>query len=298
VVVDGDGAGGADAVAPHGEELEEGAVVAGGAEAGLFCFVGEPGGDFEFVEGAGFAAAEVVAGHGEDVGFDVGGADGGEGGLGGCVYYGDCENDCGDDVLVLHGINIGYGGDKLNANLFGIILINLVYLISFKSYFMARVFSVDSGYREWIVDLKSRIRSSQIKAALNVNRQLLEMYWELGKEICEKQKKANWGEGLIEQVSKDLAAEFPGMKGFSQRNLLYIKRWYFFYVESRIVQQAAAGMSALFKIPWWHHVVIMSKCLEVEEALFYVHRTIHNNSSRAVLVRRYRRRRRIWPGRP
>ena len=83
MVTDGNGAGRAEAVADHREELEVGAVVAAGAEACGAGFVGEPGGGGEFVGGAGFAAAEVVGRHGEDVGFDVGLADGGECGRGG-----------------------------------------------------------------------------------------------------------------------------------------------------------------------------------------------------------------------
>jgi predicted nuclease of restriction endonuclease-like (RecB) superfamily len=142
---------------------------------------------------------------------------------------------------------------------------------------MAHVFSVDKEYKQWIVDLKGRIQSAQVKAAITVNRQLLEMYWELGREICEKQKKAEWGDGLIDQLAKDLSAEFPGMKGFSRANLFYIKKWYLFYSEGEIVQQVVR------QIPWGHNVLILTKCPEVREALFYVQKTIENNWSRSVL---------------
>jgi predicted nuclease of restriction endonuclease-like (RecB) superfamily len=114
--------------------------------------------------------------------------------------------------------------------------------------------------------------------AVTVNRQLLELYWDLGREICEKQKKAEWGDGLIDQLAKDLSAAFPGMKGFSRRNLLYIRQWYVFYDGSGIVQQVAA------QIPWWHNVVIITKCANVREALFYVQKTKENNWSRSMLV--------------
>ncbi|HTI89889.1 MAG TPA: DUF1016 N-terminal domain-containing protein [Puia sp.] len=95
----------------------------------------------------------------------------------------------------------------------------------------------DSQYEKWMMELKTRIQSAQVKAAIAVNRELLELYWELGREICEKQKVANWGDGLIVQLAKDLSAAFPGVKGFSRPNLFFIRKWYLFY-ESAIVEQA------------------------------------------------------------
>jgi predicted nuclease of restriction endonuclease-like (RecB) superfamily len=142
---------------------------------------------------------------------------------------------------------------------------------------MTQTFSLDKNYKSWVVELKKKIQSAQIKAAMMVNRQLLELYWDLGREICEKQKKAEWGDGVIEQLAKDLTAAFPGMKGFSRRNLLYIRKWYSFYNGSEIVQKVAA------LIPWWHNVVIISKCSSVKEALFYTQKATENNWSRAIL---------------
>ncbi len=102
---------------------------------------------------------------------------------------------------------------------------------------MAHRLSADSQYKKWVVELKSKIGAAQIKAAMTVNRQLLELYWQLGKDIYEKQQKANWGEGLIEQLSKDLMAAFPDMKGFSRTNLFFIRKWYLFYKDVEKVQQ-------------------------------------------------------------
>jgi predicted nuclease of restriction endonuclease-like (RecB) superfamily len=143
---------------------------------------------------------------------------------------------------------------------------------------MKQEFAADGDYKMWIVDLKGRIQSAQIKAALTVNSQLLELYWELGREICEKQKKARWGDGLIQQLAKDLSGAFPGMKGFSRTNLFYIKQWYLFYRAAGIVPQVV-GL-----IPWGHNREIISKCISVEEALFYAQRTMENNWSRAILT--------------
>jgi predicted nuclease of restriction endonuclease-like (RecB) superfamily len=100
----------------------------------------------------------------------------------------------------------------------------------------------------------------------------------LGREICEKQKKAEWGDGLIDQLAKDLSAEFPGMKGFSRTNLFFIKKWYLFYRANEIVSQVVR------QIPWGHNREIIMKCADIESASFYVYKTIQFNWSRAVLV--------------
>ena len=88
---------------------------------------------------------------------------------------------------------------------------------------------MNKEYKNWLQELKQRIRSSQIKAAVKVNTELIELYWSLGHEIVEKEKEAQWGDKLISQLSKDLLQEFPDMKGFSQTNLKYIRRWFQFY---------------------------------------------------------------------
>lgn len=138
--------------------------------------------------------------------------------------------------------------------------------------------SADSQYKRWVVELKSKIGAAQIKAAMTVNRQLLELYWQLGRDIYEKQQKANWGDGLIGQLSRDLSAAFPNMKGFSKRNLFFIRQWYLFYRDDEIVKQVVA------QIPWGHNVLIINKIDNIVEALFYIRETIKNNWSRAVLA--------------
>ncbi len=111
-------------------------------------------------------------------------------------------------------------------------------------------------YRQWLVDLKQRLRSVQIKAAVSVNSALIEFYWDLGADIVEKQKDATWGDGFLAQLSLDLMAEFPQMQGFSKRNLELVRRWVLFY-QGSIAKQA---VSQLASIPWGHNLVIVSKC--------------------------------------
>ena len=156
---------------------------------------------------------------------------------------------------------------------------------------------VDKQYKEWIGELKDKIRTTQIKAAISVNRELLGLYWDLGKDICEKQQQANWGEGFIDQLARDLSAAFPEIKGFSRTNIWYIRKWFLFYQSLRIVPQVVGEMgngvldigyeevmSLVVQIPWGHNREIISKCPDVREALFYVQETIRNNWSRAILL--------------
>jgi len=139
-----------------------------------------------------------------------------------------------------------------------------------------------SEYLQWLKELKGKVRTAQLKAATAVNTALLEFYWNLGADIVEKQKASTWGSGFLSQLSKDLMAEFPDVKGFSKRNLEQIRRWYLFYTSgSQIAKQPA---SQLLNIPWWHNVVIVQKCKTVEKALFYVQKTIENNWARSVLI--------------
>ena len=140
----------------------------------------------------------------------------------------------------------------------------------------------DKKYGNWLKQLKERVRQVQLKAAVKVNTELLTFYWELGTDIVEKQKEVRWGDGFLTQLSKDLMAEFPDMKGFSKRNLEQIRRWYLFYnQDGKITKQLAAQLT---QIPWWHNVIIVSKAHSIDEALFYVRKTIENGWSRSVLT--------------
>ncbi|WNJ17057.1 DUF1016 N-terminal domain-containing protein [Pontibacter sp. G13] len=84
-------------------------------------------------------------------------------------------------------------------------------------------------YRDWLKYIKGEIRRTKTQIALSVNAQLHELYWMLGKELALRHSNSKWGSKIIEQLSKDLSAEFPEIKGFSRRNLYAIKQWYSFY---------------------------------------------------------------------
>ena len=137
--------------------------------------------------------------------------------------------------------------------------------------------SLSENYSEFLQSLKERIRTAQVKAALAVNRELVLLYWQIGKDILERQKHEGWGAKVITKLSKDLKAEFPDMKGFSTRNLKYMRSFAEAYPDQQIVQQAAAQM------PWFHNCVLMDKVKDNAQRLWYIQQTIENGWSRAVL---------------
>jgi len=156
---------------------------------------------------------------------------------------------------------------------------------------MSSDLAINNEYKQWLIEIKAAILQSQIKAAVRVNVELLQLYWQLGAMIVEKQQSSTWGSGLLDQLSRDLRREFPELQGFSRTNLLYIRRWYLFYqAKSEIVPQAVAQLEnaptheEIFQIPWGHNREIISKCKNLSEALYYIQQTIQQNWSRAVLV--------------
>lgn len=145
---------------------------------------------------------------------------------------------------------------------------------------------MDTEYKEWLLQLKKRYQQCQIKAAIKVNSELIAFNWEFGHDIVEKQAKANWGDGLITQISKDMHSEFPGVKGFSVANINFCKRFYLFYSQANTIhyQVGSELIKLLSSIPWRHHIEIMTKCKDVNEALFYISKTVSNGWSRSVLI--------------
>ena len=142
-------------------------------------------------------------------------------------------------------------------------------------------------FRKWVSQLKNDIRGAQIKAAVKVNTEMLRLYWHMGADICDKQKLASWGDGWLKDLSRELMTEFPDMKGFSHRNLQYIKQWYLFYNESiTFAQQAVAQLDEdiFFSVPWGHHLYIITQCKDVNKAIFYLKKTVEHGWSRAVLL--------------
>lgn len=176
---------------------------------------------------------------------------------------------------------------------------------------MSKELTTKVKYHELLKDIKQHISSAQAKAALAVNSSLIQLYWNMGKMIADNQALFEGRNNYVEQLAKDLRAEFPEMTGFSKRNIFYCRRFYLFYSgsslqqavalkeiepDSDIVQQLVAPKNddsvqqtvrlenLLASIPWGHHVVLINKMKDPDEALFYIHQTIENNWSRAILT--------------
>lgn len=147
------------------------------------------------------------------------------------------------------------------------------------------------GYAELLADLKARIASAQVKAALAVNRELISLYWETGKTIVARQRQEGWGKGVIEHLARDLHRAFPGMSGFSASNIWRMRAFYLAYCrEVTILAQPVRELppdqppEAMLDIPWGHNIVLVEKIEARNERLWYAGQTIQQGWSRAVLV--------------
>jgi len=131
---------------------------------------------------------------------------------------------------------------------------------------------------EWITTLKAKIQSARNKLAFSINSQVLELYWEIGRDITVKQQKSDWGCNFVEKIAEELRRDFPEIKGFSRRNIYAILQWYRFYSEKyQFVPHVVA------QIPWGHNRLIITKIKNVDEAEFYCHAVIQNAWDRDIL---------------
>jgi predicted nuclease of restriction endonuclease-like (RecB) superfamily len=151
-------------------------------------------------------------------------------------------------------------------------------------------------YQKILNDLKEKIRRSRLKAAMVVNHELLKIYWEIGNTILTQQKIEGWGAKIIDRLAADLKGEFPDFRGFSLRNLKYMRAFAEAYPDFLIVQVPLAQSEEindprdefvqvpLAQITWYHHITLLGKVKDPIARLFYIHKTIANGWSRDVLV--------------
>jgi predicted nuclease of restriction endonuclease-like (RecB) superfamily len=132
-------------------------------------------------------------------------------------------------------------------------------------------------YAALLSEIKQRVQAAQIRAALAVNRELVLLYWQIGRQIAARQVQQGWGAKVIEQLARDLKAAFPDMAGFSPRNLRYMRDFAEAYPDEQILQQVVA------KLPWGHNVRLLDKVPNPETRLWYAHAAIEHGWSRAVL---------------
>jgi predicted nuclease of restriction endonuclease-like (RecB) superfamily len=135
----------------------------------------------------------------------------------------------------------------------------------------------NNKYIELIRELKKKVKSAQIKAALAVNSRLVILYWGIGTSLIEAQKSYNWGDEFIKDVSRELSNNFPDMRGFSTRNVKYMRQFASLFTQDQFGQQVAA------QIPWGHNMVLLDKKFLKEKYLWYAEQTIKNGWSRNVL---------------
>ncbi|HEX3933364.1 MAG TPA: PDDEXK nuclease domain-containing protein [Puia sp.] len=139
---------------------------------------------------------------------------------------------------------------------------------------------IDKNYARWIAELKAKVRHAQLKAAASNNRALIELYWELGRGITEREKEFSYGENFIEKVAVDLKHEFPDIKGFSRRNLYAIRQWYLFFNETggiEVVHRLGA------QLPWRHQVLLVQKFKDLKIINLYARTVVRYGWSRDAL---------------
>lgn len=133
-------------------------------------------------------------------------------------------------------------------------------------------------YKAFFTEIKEKILTSQVKAALAVNRELIHLYWEIGGKIHVKQQDEGWGAKTIENLAKDLKSTFPEMKGFSLTNIKYMVQFAKEYPELTISQQVVG------QIPWGHNILLLQKLETLQDRLWYANKTIEHGWSRSVLL--------------
>ena len=133
-------------------------------------------------------------------------------------------------------------------------------------------------YSELLQNVKERIRSAQYDALKAVNKELIGLYWDIGKMIVERQEKEGWGKSVVEHLSEDLQKEFPGISGFSVRNIWYMRNFFMLYSKNVKLQPMVA------EIGWTHNLVIMDRCEDDLEREFYIRMTRKYGWTKSILI--------------
>jgi predicted nuclease of restriction endonuclease-like (RecB) superfamily len=136
--------------------------------------------------------------------------------------------------------------------------------------------ALTTEYIQLLDDLK--VRAARVQAALAANQELVLLYWHIGRDILERQDALGWGARVGDRLARDLRAELPEMKGFSPRNLKYMRAFAEAWPDREFVQQAVA------RIPWGHNVRLLDKLEDRQTRSFYVEQTLKNGWSRDILL--------------
>jgi len=138
--------------------------------------------------------------------------------------------------------------------------------------------SWDDDYRRWLAELKQRVERTRLRAVTSVNRELVTLYWQIGREILDRQQRQGWGAGVVDRLARDLRAAFPDMRGFSPRNLKYMRSLAQAWPDAEFVQQPAA------QLPWFHLCTLLDKVKDPEQRSWYAGKTLEHGWSRQVLT--------------
>lgn len=155
-----------------------------------------------------------------------------------------------------------------------------------KAVVVHRETNLDNEYNETLASLKNEIRQAQARAAIAVNKELINLYWKVGKTIIEKQEVSGWGSKVIEKLAKDIQSDFPGLEGFSRTNIFRMRA---FYQEYKLVPPLAGQLDeidhlgVLTQIPWSHNIILMEKLSNIEERIWYATKTVENRWGKRAL---------------
>ncbi|MFA5976518.1 MAG: PDDEXK nuclease domain-containing protein [Elusimicrobiota bacterium] len=150
--------------------------------------------------------------------------------------------------------------------------------------------SLPKGYRAFLQELKQRILSARIKGALSANRVLLALYWSIGRDIVARQKRDGWGTSVIDRLGQDIQTAFPGIEGFSSRNLWRMRAFYLAYPAEKMPHPVAVLSETVFlpqsvaEMPWGHHALLLEKVKDRTQRLWYAFATLQHGWSRDVLA--------------
>ncbi|HKP76557.1 MAG TPA: PDDEXK nuclease domain-containing protein [Longimicrobiaceae bacterium] len=146
------------------------------------------------------------------------------------------------------------------------------------------------GYGELLETLKARIRGAQVQATLAMNRELIQLYWDIGREVAQRQQQEGWGSAAIERLSRDLRGAFPDVRGFSTRNLWRMRSLYLSYtleVQPLLPLPGVDGVilpQAVAEIPWGHNILLLDKLRDPRDRLWYARKAVEHGWSRSVLL--------------
>ncbi|MFA6002970.1 MAG: PDDEXK nuclease domain-containing protein [Elusimicrobiota bacterium] len=144
-------------------------------------------------------------------------------------------------------------------------------------------------YPAFLADIKDRIRRARVKAALSVNRELIVLYWSIGKDIVQRQYSQGWGRAIVDRLAADLQREFPGLAGFSPSNIWRMRAFYLAWPDGFLAQAARESAGSILpppvaEIPWFHNVILLQRIKDPLQRIWYAEQTLKYGWSRNVLI--------------